>query len=85
MIREAQERLSQQLRSKISDSRADEARSMLERAEATLGADPEHPKADNLRELLDSLRLAIEEGDEAKMDDCIDDMLRVLAEIESTV
>lgn len=85
MIREAQERLSQQLRSKISDSRADEARSMLERAEATLGADPEHPKAADLRELLDSLRLAIEEGDEAKMDDCIDDMLRVLAEIESTV
>jgi len=85
MIREAQERLSQQLRSKISDSRADEARSMLERAEATLGADPEHPKATDLRELLDSLRLAIEEGDESKMDDCIDDMLRVLAEIESTV
>ncbi|MDX1972578.1 MAG: Hsp70 family protein [Candidatus Sumerlaeia bacterium] len=83
MIRDSQKRISDQLRNKISDSRAEEAQTMLERAEATLSAAPEHPKTPVLRELRNQLRLAIEEGNEGAMDDSIDDILRVLAEIES--
>lgn len=85
MIKDAKERVAKMLRSKISDSRNEEARNMLERAEATLGAAPDHPMATELRAKTKSLSKAIEMSDERATDEAIDDLLRILAEIEASV
>ncbi len=84
MIREAKDRVAVILRNKISESRNEEARNMLERAEATLGAAGDHDLAGDLRHRTGDLRNAIESGDEQAMDETIDDMLRILAEIEAS-
>jgi molecular chaperone DnaK len=85
MIREAKERVSRMLRSKISESRHEEARNMLERAQATLSAlGGDHAMAGELKAMADRLRDAIDEGDESMLDDTIDDLLRLLAEIEAS-
>ncbi len=85
MIKEAKERVAKILRSKINDSRNEESRNMIERAEATVSAAPDHPMSDELRQRTDELRKSIEMGDERAMDEIIDDMLRILAEIEASV
>ncbi len=85
MIKEAKERVAKVLRSKINDTRNEEARNMIERAEATLGAAPDHPQSVDLQRRTDELRKAVEMGDERVMDEIIDDMLRILAEIEASV
>ncbi|MEQ8822593.1 MAG: Hsp70 family protein [Sumerlaeia bacterium] len=84
MIKEAKDRVASLLRSRIADSRHEEARNMLERAEATLSVASDHPLSTDLRKRTDSLRDAIETGDENDMDTTIDDMLRILAEIEAS-
>ena len=84
MIREAKDRVSQMLRTKISESRHEEARNMLERAEATLAALGDHPMSTDLNGLVTQLRGSIEAGDESTLDDTIDEMLRLLAEIEAS-
>ncbi|MBX3729928.1 MAG: Hsp70 family protein [Candidatus Sumerlaeia bacterium] len=85
MIREAKERVSRMLRSKISESRHEEARNMLERAQATLSAlGGDHSMSAELKAMADRLRDAIDEGDESLLDDTIDDLLRLLAEIEAS-
>ncbi|MDK2972461.1 MAG: molecular chaperone DnaK [Candidatus Sumerlaeota bacterium] len=85
MIREAKERVSRMLRSKISESRHEEAKNMLERSNATLSAlGGDHPMAPELKAMTTRLREALDEGDESLLDDTIDDLLRLLAEIEAS-
>ncbi|MBI5153708.1 molecular chaperone DnaK [Candidatus Poribacteria bacterium] len=84
MIKDAKERVSQMLRSKIKESRQEEARNMMERAEATLMAAGDHPLARDLQRRATDLKASIESGDESNLDETIDDMLRILAEIEAS-
>ena len=84
MIKDAKERVSNLLRSKIKESRGEEARNMLERAEATLAVAGDHPLSRELQKRTEELRALIDAGDEHGLDETIDDMLRLLAEIEAS-
>ncbi|MCB2153621.1 molecular chaperone DnaK [bacterium] len=84
MIKEAKERVSNLLRSKIKESRGEEARNMLERAEATLAVASDHPLSTDLQKRTEELRALVDAGDEHGLDETIDDMLRILAEIEAS-
>jgi len=83
MIRESKERVTKMLRAKIKESRTEEARSILDRVERTASSNPSHPRMSELTSKSEQLRRAIESGDESKLDDLIDEMLRVLTEVEA--
>lgn len=84
MVKEAKERVAQVLRNKISESRHEEARNMLERGQATLNAAGAHPLSGELRQRMEDLESSIAADDEAGIEDNIDDVLRLLAEIEAS-
>ncbi len=83
MIRDARERVTKMLQDRISDSREEEARNILERAESVLAVSGQHPLSEGLQEQSEALRAAIEEADEEKLNDLIDDVLRMMTEIEA--
>lgn len=83
MIKEARERVTSMLQDRIRESRTDEARNVLERAESVMTLSGEHPMSPDLRGQVERLREAIEAGDEETINDMIDDVLRVMTEIEA--
>jgi molecular chaperone DnaK len=83
MIKEARERVTKMLQDKIKDSRGEEARNILERAESIMAVAGGHRLAGELRNHSSQLRAALEAGDEDKLHEYIDDVLRVLTEIEA--
>lgn len=83
MIKEAKERVSRMLASKIKESRTEEARNMLERAELALATAESHPLSRDLKAKTQSLRSAIEGGNDDQLDESIDELLRILTEIEA--
>jgi molecular chaperone DnaK len=83
MVREARERVAKMTLSKLSDSRSEEARHLLERAEATLEAASNHALATDLRFRADELRDAIETGNDAALEQHQEELLRLLSEIEA--
>lgn len=85
MIKEARERVAKMLQAKIRDSRSDEAKNVLERAESVMATAGEHPLTDELRTQTTQLRQALESGHEEAVNDHIDDVLRLMTEIEAGV
>jgi molecular chaperone DnaK len=83
MIREARERVTKMLAQRIKESRTDEARNIIERAESTLATAGAHPLTGDLQGQIEALRAAIEVGDEGALNELIDDVLRVMTEIEA--
>jgi molecular chaperone DnaK len=83
MIREARERVTKMLAQRIKESRTDEARNIIERAESTLATAGSHPLTNELQGQMEQLRAAIEVGDEGALNELIDDVLRVMTEIEA--
>ncbi len=83
MIKEAKERVSRMLASKIKDSRQEEARNILERAEGALGRSGSHPMAGELEAKAGRLRHALESGNEEEVHETIDEVLRVLVAMEA--
>ena len=83
MIKEARERVTSMLQDRIRESRQDEARNVLERAESVMAISGDHPMTEDLRGQIRQLRDAIEAGDEDAINDLIDDVLRVMTEIEA--
>lgn len=83
MIKEARERVSRILQEKIKESRSDEARNVLQRAESVMAIAGNHPLSQDLKSQTSQLRGAIEAGDDAAINDMIDDVLRVMTEIEA--
>jgi molecular chaperone DnaK len=83
MVKEARERITKMLADKIKESRGEEARNVLERAESVMAVSSGHPMTAELRTQAQQLREAIEMGDEDKINDMIDDVLRVMTEIEA--
>ena len=83
MMKEARERVTRMLSEKIRESRSEEARNVLERAESVMAVNSGHPMSAELKTHSTSLRQAIELGDEERINDRIDDVLRVMTEIEA--
>lgn len=83
MIKEARERVTAMLQDRIRESRTDEARNILERAESVMAISGTHPMSNDLKGQAKQLRDAIEAGDEDAINDLIDDVLRVMTEIEA--
>ncbi|MBI1291092.1 Hsp70 family protein [bacterium] len=83
MIREARERVTKMLAQRIKESRTDEARNIIERAESTLATAGSHSLKGELQNQMEQLRAAIEVGDEGALNELIDDVLRVMTEIEA--
>jgi molecular chaperone DnaK len=83
MVKESKERVSKMLRAKIKESRAEEARSILSRADKAAQQSVSHPRVTEMKTKTSQLRQAIESGNEAQLDDMIDEMLRLLTEIEA--
>lgn len=83
MIKEARERVSRMLQDRIRESRSDEARTILERAESMMAVSGGHPMATDLKGHATALRQAIEAGDEGAINEHIDDVLRVITEMEA--
>jgi molecular chaperone DnaK len=83
MVKEARDRVAKMTLTKLSDSRSEEARHLLERAEATLSAAGNHNLATDLRFRTDELREAIESGNFGSLEESQDELLRLLAEIEA--
>ena len=83
MVKEARERISKILQDRIKESRSDEARNILQRAESIVAGFGNHPLTQELMSQTSELRTAIESGDEEKVNEIIDDVLRVMTEIEA--
>lgn len=83
MVKESKERVSKMLRAKIKESRTEEARSILSRADKATAQSASHPRVAELKNKTSQLRQAVESGNEAQLDDMIDEMLRLLTEIEA--
>ena len=83
MIREARDRVTRMLAQRIKESRTDEARNIIERAESTLATAGAHPLTAELQSQMQALRAAIETNDEGALNELIDDVLRVMTEIEA--
>ncbi|MCC6548063.1 Hsp70 family protein [Candidatus Sumerlaeota bacterium] len=83
MVKEARERISKILQDRIKESRTDEARNILQRAESIMATSGNHPLTGELKSQTSELRTAIESGDEERVNDIVDDVLRVMTEIEA--
>ncbi len=83
MIKEAKERVTKMLRAKIKESRTEEARAVLDRAQKAVQQARNHPRAGELEQRTSDLKMAVDAGDESALDDMIDELLRLLTEIEA--
>jgi len=83
MIKEAKERVTKMLRAKIKESRTEEAKAILERADRAARQAGSHPRVSDLQAKSSELRSAVDAGDESQLDDMIDELLRILTEIEA--
>jgi molecular chaperone DnaK len=83
MIKEAKERVARMLRERIQESIVDEARNLAERAESMVGARPGHPLSKQIKQQSVDLRRLIDAGDKGALEDKMDDLLRMLAELEA--
>ncbi len=83
MIKEARGRITNMLQERIRDSRSEEARNVLERAESVLALSGNSGLSNDLKAQAEQLRTALEAGDEDQMNEVIDDVLRLMTEIEA--
>jgi len=86
MIRESKDRVARMLRERIARNRDEEVSSVLDRAEGSLSSYPDHPMYSSLKSKSEHLRtLANKEGtDEKKLDEAIDEVVRLLTMIETS-
>lgn len=83
MIKDAKERVARMLRERIQESVVDEARGLLSRAEALATANSAHPLAQELNSTTADLRRLIDNGDRNALEDKMDDVLRLVTELEA--
>ncbi|MCX7718126.1 MAG: molecular chaperone DnaK [Candidatus Sumerlaeaceae bacterium] len=83
MTREARERVSRMLRERIQESVVDEARSLISRAESLATARSGHPLAREIQQQTGELKRLLDRGDRGAMEDKMDDLLRLLTELEA--
>ncbi|GAB4315566.1 MAG: molecular chaperone DnaK [Candidatus Sumerlaeia bacterium] len=83
MIKEARERVTSILRQRIVETTTDEADNVLKRAERVLSSHPSHPLSRELKTKATALKEMIASGETAPLSDMLEDILRVLADIEA--
>lgn len=83
MIKEAKERVARMLRERIHESIVDEARSLASRAESLVGTRQGHPLSKEIRQQTADLKRLIDAGDKGALEDKMDDLLRLLTELEA--
>jgi molecular chaperone DnaK len=83
MVKEAKERVAGMLRSRIQESVVDEARNLVSRAEGLAGSRGGHPLSKEVKNQAAELKRLIDDGDRNAMEDKMDDLLRVLTELEA--
>ena len=71
------------LRDRIQESVVEEARGLMGRAESLLQHRATHPLAGDVRSQTQELQSLIDSGDRAALEDKMDDLLRMLAELEA--
>ncbi|MGC8740027.1 MAG: molecular chaperone DnaK [Candidatus Sumerlaeaceae bacterium] len=83
MIKEARERVTRMLRERMKQSIVDEAQNLISRANALLSAHGSHPLAKQVREQAQQLKDLLNAGDKDALEDKMDDLLRLLTELEA--
>ncbi|MCX7625882.1 MAG: molecular chaperone DnaK [Candidatus Sumerlaeaceae bacterium] len=83
MIKEARERVTRMLRERMQQSIMDEAHNLLSRSEALLASRGGHPLAKQVKEHAQQLKQLLSSGDKDAVEDKMDDLLRVLTELEA--
>lgn len=84
MIKEARERVARELREKIKHNVSDEARDVIDRAQALMGTMNDHPRAGDLRSRVSALKSRLDRGGDAhEIEEMIFDLMRVVNELES--
>jgi molecular chaperone DnaK len=83
MIKEARERVTRMLRERMQQSVLDEAQNLLSRSDTVLAAHGSHPLAKQVRDHAQELKHLLNSGDKDALEDKMDDLLRVLTELEA--
>ena len=83
MIREARDRVTQQLRSRMEANALEEINSLVTRATATAQANAAHPLSEQVISLAQTLKKTIEANPNADTEALTDDLMRMMTEIES--
>jgi molecular chaperone DnaK (HSP70) len=83
MVREARDRVNSILRQRIAESVVDEARGLVSRAEVLLTNSKSHPLASDLRSSLAQLNRMLGEGNTNSLESKMDDILRLVTELEA--
>lgn len=83
MIKEARERVTRMLRERMQQSVMDEAQNLLSRSEAVLASHGNHPLAKQVKESAQALKQLLKSGDKEAVEEKMDDLLRVLTELEA--
>jgi molecular chaperone DnaK (HSP70) len=83
MVHEARERVNNILRQKIAESVVDEARGLVSRAEVLLTGSGGHPLAVDLRSSIQQLNRMLGEGNTTNIENKMDDILRLVTELEA--
>jgi molecular chaperone DnaK len=84
MIKEARERVARELREKIKHNVNDEARDVIDRAQALIGSMNDHPRSGDLKGKVHDLQSKLDTGgDASEVEEMIFDLMRVVNELES--
>lgn len=83
MVKEAKERVAGMLRNRIQESVVDEAMGLVSRAESLATTRSGHPLSKEVKNQASELKRIIGSGDQTAMEDKMDDLLRVLTELEA--
>jgi molecular chaperone DnaK len=83
MVKEARDRVNSILRQRIADSVVEEARGLVSRAEVLLSSAGSHPLSSEVRSNIQALNSLISEGNGQEIEDKMDDLLRLVTELEA--
>lgn len=83
MVKEARERVTGMMQSRMEQSTVDEAEGLAGRAESLATKHATHPKANELKTQATELRQLMAQGDRDAIEDKMDDLLRSMTEMES--
>ena len=83
MIREARERVTEILRHKIKTNARDQAGELMQRAKDLIGSIPNHPRSNEIIQMVEDLQDKLSSGDDGEIESMSDQLMRVVDEIET--
>lgn len=82
MVNEARERVTGMMQSRMQQSAIEEAEGLAQRAESLANTHSADPLAEEIRNQVEELRALITQGEQEPIEDKMDDLLRLLTELE---